>query len=289
MKKVLFPLLCLILAVWLFYSRHQLFHEKNKKLTQITNNDPFRKVCKKALEDSVSFATFKRDPIYTLFYENTTFEEGQFFLSEIKKEFPQLLQSEVLQSVNRLNEVGGPRLYPFEEIGLCSPSVFRYLDLAGTFQKLFGSLQGMKIIEIGGNGSLCKVLHELFEIEHYIIIDFKESLALTKKHLEALGIMNVEYRTPEECTDLSCDFLISEYVFTESNADLQNKYLKSIFPLAKRGYLTCNFYSKFFIIKPLDKKTLLEKIGALHPQHSLLPEEPRTGKENCVIVWNEER
>lgn len=287
MRKIFFLPLFLFLVVYLFYSRHSLFHPKEKKLTQITNNESFRNMCVKAVEDSAQFSFFKQDPIYTIFYENTTQEEGEFFLSEIKKNFSKLLQLEVLQQVSILNEVGGPRLYPFEELGLFSPTLLRYLALAGKLEDLFASLQGWDIVEIGGNGGLCKVLSELFEIKSYTIIDFPESLALTKKHLEALGVANVFYCTAEEYTKRPCDLVLSEYSFTESHSDLQKKYVKSIISVAKHGYLICNFYSKAFLIKPLEKIALLQIISSLHPKYSLMPEIPCTGKDNCIITWED--
>ena len=77
--------------------------------------------------------------------------------------------------------------------------------------------------------------------------------------------------------------LFSDYGFTESNAHLQKKYLAQLALHAKKGYLVCNFVPRHFRVRPLSKQRLLKNFEGL--DYRIVPEEPKTGKDNFVLIW----
>lgn len=269
------------------------FHEdpfcskcNRKPISQLTCNEPYLNFCKKAVADSATFDNFKRNPVYNIFYENTTVEQAEQLLAFIKERAPEFLEKAVIEKVSNLDQVGGAQVHTFEAVGSLSPSTVHYLKIAADLKKQFSDQKDLRIIEIGGgSGGLCKVMHDLFAISHYTIVDLPETLELIKKHLDVLGIKNVEYLTPDQLKTQSCDLLVSIYSFTESNVALQNRYIKKLFPFAKHGYFTCDFFPNHFLVKPLRKERLLEKIQHLHKDCLKLPEEPETGKDNFRLIW----
>lgn len=280
-------IICLLLGSFylgvLYIPKSKFRKKQREKLSHISQVAPYLCFCNQALNDASVFATFKRHPIYTLFYENTTYEEGLYFYENLKREFPQFLDSDVLYRVHALDTVGSPKVFYYGEIGFWSPSTLRSLYIAAVLQKRFGSLDGMNIVEMGaGNGGLCKILHELFNIESYTVIDIAQTLELTKKYLGHLGVNRVRFFTFEQFSSLDSDLLISQFAFTESNRKLQEKYLDSLFKQAKRGYLICHFPTKHFQFHPFSKEALLKRIASLH-----LGLKCQRVQEDVVLVWDQ--
>ncbi len=264
------------------------FKSKKKSASQVTNVEAFRHFCKNAVASPQLFAHFKSDPIYTLFYENASEEEGRVHLSLIGQRTPELLSPAILEKVSLNDTLGSPKTYHFEGAGTFSPTTLRYLKVASDLKRSFQSLDGMKIIEIGGGyGGQCKILFDLFDIASYTIIDLPEGLELTKKYLQALGVTSrVHFLKPTQVESQECDLLISNYGFTESSAALQSHYFDALLRRAPRGYMTCNFFYKHFRVRPWTKEGLLKKLSSLPIKMHVLPEEPQIGEENFVVIWS---
>jgi len=285
-RRILIVALLSVFVLSGLYMQGGPLKKKKKVLPHITQNEPFLAFCKKAIADPKVFRRFKRDPIYNLFYENVSFEEGNALLHWIQERMPEVLEENKLEKVRELDYLGNPHVYVFEPIGPFSASTLQYLKIAGELQSHFGDLKKVRIVEIGGGcGGLCKILCDLFDVEQYSIIDFPESLELCKKHLQALGMEGVQFIPLDEVKSQRCDLLISQYHFSGANGLIQKKLMKKLFPRASYGYLVCNFYPRHFRIRPLAKEQLFKKIKRLHQNVEILPEEPQTGKENCVVLW----
>jgi len=86
--------------------------------------------------------------------------------------------------------------------------------------------------------------------------------------------------------EINCDLLISNYAFTESSRELQKNYLDK-FSSIVNGYIVCNFFSKQLGVDALSKEELLEAFHFAAFPVELLPEEPQTGEEHCILMWRQ--
>lgn len=271
---------------WFVRNGDMSFKRKRETPKQMTNHPAFLSFCKEAIKDPTIFSQFKRHPMYTLFHENVTFEEGLEVIKILKERSPELLDECILEEVRRVDFLGEPKVYQFEPIGPFSPTTLLYLKMAGDIKKMFGPMERLRIVEIGGgSGGFCKVLHEVLDIEHYTIIDLPEASQLAKKFLREMGLNHVHFMTPEEINLQPYDLLISYNGFTESNRSLQRRYIKKLFPYASKGYLVCNFYPRQFRVGSYDREDLLAHIQTKQKQIQLHPEEPSTGEKNFVLTW----
>ncbi len=291
MRKVIFVLVLLAPllggGLFLYLKNGRLsFKPKKKIFSELTNNEAFRHFCRRALASPEIFATFKQDPIYTLFYENVSQEQGKELFLYLQREAPHLLQSELLEKFRKEDQVGEPVTCSYPLIGSFSPTTLRAIKVAHDIEKCFGNLNGKKVVEMGaGHGSLCKILTDLFPEVHYTIIDLPEALSLAQKTLGMVGVEGVRFLTSGHLPKEKIDLLISNYTFTESGAKLQQHYFKKLIQKAEAGYFTCNFFAKHFRVRPWDKKRLLKNFQSLKVTLEVLPEFPQTGPENLILVW----
>ena len=122
---------------------------------------------------------------------------------------------------------------------------------------------------------IVKILHDVFKIKSYTIIDLKEAGVLQKKYLSNFDIKNIEFQTNLDYNKNKYDFCISNYAFSECNKDVQIAYLNDIILNSTHGYMINNRKDDY------SKEDLLELI----PNSKLLPEIPLTGGNNYVIYW----
>jgi hypothetical protein len=149
-----------------------------------------------------------------------------------------------LYPIFRLNdEVGGPPLTPVDGLGAASIYTLRYIKIAYDLRRLFGSLDGLHIIEIGGGyGGQCAILSRLFDWASYTIIDLPEVLALQRTYLKALGVENVVFRTKEQLgADQSWDMTLSNYAYSELSEELRAFYLDRVLGKSRYGYMLWNY------------------------------------------------
>ncbi|NGX39122.1 MAG: hypothetical protein KR126chlam1_00442 [Chlamydiae bacterium] len=286
-KIALFALLGILLVLGLMIRKGVIpVDSKPEAMTQLTSNDVYCSFCKRALADEAVFQSFKRDPVYNLFYENATRQQGDLFVQALKERTPEYLKASVLARVRRIDEIGDPVVYPYAGVGTISPNVLHALKVGSDLKCHFGEQKRLRVIEIGGgSGTLCATLHDLFDIECYTIVGQPETLAMAKRQLQELGIHHVMFLTSKELKSVPCDLLLSHYGFTESSRSLQKMYMKKLFPHAKQGYLVCNFYPRHFRVKPMKKRDLLKRVKAIHSQCEVFAEEPQMGQSNFTLIW----
>lgn len=100
--------------------------------------------------------------------------------------------------------------------------------------ELFGSLNGMHIIEIGGGyGGQAKVICDDCKVKSYTIIDLPEVCDLQRRFLK-------DY--PVECISFiegrACDLVISNYALSEIPDN--SMYMRAVVNKSIHGYITCN-------------------------------------------------
>lgn len=261
--------------------------EKKNDEPALAERPEYLQLCKEALFNEEVFQNFKRRPLYTLFQEFTTYEEGNDYLNVIYRDSPDLLNPILMKKFQSNDRLGNPATFLYKRIGLFSPTTLRYIKAVSDLRAHFGNLDGMKVIEIGGGyGGQCKILSDLFLFSSYTLVDFPESLELAKKYLERLNVANVQFLKADEIESQPCDLVISHYGFTQTNANLQKRYLKKIISNANRGYLVCNFFPKTFGMNALSKENLLKKLSEAGVSYEILPEEPLTGQNHFIIMWS---
>jgi len=128
--------------------------------------------------------------------------------------------------------------------------------------ELFGSLDGMRICEIGGGyGGQAKMIWDIFEPPVYHIIDLPEVCDLQKRYLE-----DTRVKCFTKPTGLYYDLVISNYALSEIP---DNKhYIESVLKKSKHGYITCNtdFVKLYF-------------------KHNRMPDIPGERSTNYVLWW----
>jgi putative sugar O-methyltransferase len=239
------------------------------------NYNAYLKVCQQATQDEEVFNNFKRHPDYVPILEHVTYEQGVDYLAEINREFPYLLQHIERFSTN--DNIGNPNIYRYEELNI-SPTTLRYIKVLADLMNIFGRLDNINIIEIGGGyGGQCKIIHDICKPKIYTLVDMPEVLSLSKKYLEKHNIKNIVYRNVNDPSETHYDLCISNYAFTEIGRAFQNFYASKIIKNSDMGYITCNF------ITPENLKS--EEILALKTNYIVYEERPLTAKGNFIYTW----
>lgn len=250
-----------------------------RMVTSLSDNDAYPQFCLDAASDYRRFQGFRRDPAYTKILEHVSKELGDEYL-KIVAEDPSL--AELLPRFAENDRVGGPLVHDYGAAGSFSPTTLRYAKVLGDLKRLFGSLDGMRIAEIGvGYGGQCRVLNAAYTPAEYRLIDLQPALALTGRYLDHFVLPGpVSYRTMNELCAERYDLVISNYAFTELPRGVQECYFDRVVRQSERGYITFNDITpESFNSYSLDE--LREKIGMATTE----PEKPLTHPRNCVIHW----
>src|SRR5579863_3958200 len=108
---------CFIFAVWFLSAGCQNPNAKKKsELRCIYDQSVFTESCLKAISNEEFFASFKRDPFYSLLYQGYSFEEGVGFLRAIESEHPSLIAH--FDAFRSSDAIGNPRTYDYGKHGI---------------------------------------------------------------------------------------------------------------------------------------------------------------------------
>lgn len=236
--------------------------------TADSDTPEYRDFCQMAAKSDTIFATFKTNPVYTRILEHVSDRLGAEYAARIKQKMPHYDMH--MEAFKKNDLWGGPHRYFYAGFGMISPTTLRYINVLCDLIEHFGSLTGLRIIEIGtGYGGQCKILQDVFDVQSYTLVDLPEVLELNKRYLSNF---NAKY-TPWDGKDMQHDLVISNYAFSELCLDLQMEYINGLFSHARHGYITMNKY-----LMPLESYT-----AALHAR--VHPEQPESRKNNKILVW----
>jgi len=259
--------------------------KKKSDLRCIYDQSVFAESCLKAIADETLFASFKREPFYSLLYQGYSFEEGLSFLHAIEKDYPSLLAQ--CDQFRTSDLIGNPRTYDYGTYGMFSPTTLRHIQTAGMIRDKTGISCKSRVIQIGAEyGGLCKILHDLSLWNSYAIVDLPEHLALARKVLEREGITGVEY-IPLDAIPLQgeYDLVISDLSFSEFSRPLQKIFADRILLRARSGCILGHVFPKHFGVEsftPDEIKSYLEKKRAPIAMHQTSGE-----RANYYFLWNE--
>ena len=250
--------------------------------TSASDQKLYTELCARAAQDPATFASFKAHPDYTEVLEHVTCSQGQEYLRIALQQTPALEAH--LSRFRKNDTVGSPGTCDYGGHGTFSPTTLRYIKVLSDLITMFGPLDGLNIIEIGGGyGGQCFITASMFRLASYTIVDLAPCLRLQGTYLTQLDVQNVHFVQGDQLPAAeSYDLAISNYAFSECTRKIQETYLTHVLARAARGYLTCNWFSPrhFRSFGPSD---LLEAI----PMSRLLPEEPLTAPENRIWIWGD--
>jgi putative sugar O-methyltransferase len=214
--------------------------------TSSSDNGLYPNFCESASREDKVFKSFRSNTIYKSVVETVSEDDGKDYLTKALSKTPSLKKN--LNKFVTSEKVGSPNTFGhkntwFSRSHQIAPTTARYIKNLSDLYNLFGSLDGMRIAEIGGGyGGLCKIISDQFNFDSYTLYDLPPCLKLSKKFLDTFGIDNVYYETESSIpSNLEFDLVISNYAFSELNSNLQDIYYKKVLETSLRGYLTCNF------------------------------------------------
>lgn len=207
----------------------------------------YLQACKDAVNN---ITTFKQDERLHAIFEHCP--------KRIADEYYKLLPEEMINKGWTNDFYGSPRLHNYGQRKF-STSTIQYVGVLNNLIKYFGSLDGKRIVEIGGGyGGQCRTVYDMFTPECYHIIDLPEVCELQRRYCHA------ECFT--EPTGEDYDLVISNYALSEI---LDNKlYIDKILSRSKHGYITCN--------------TDMVKLDWPHERYPDIKGERET---NYILVW----
>jgi hypothetical protein len=235
-------------------------------------------VCRLAAIDAGVFANFRRHPAYTTVLEHVSAEQGSEYLRLLS---PNRRARKGIAEVVKNDAIGNPVTMQIESGTAISPTTLRYLKVADDIERLFGTLRGADVVEIGvGYGGQCRVLDALFELGSYTLIDLKPVLHLAEEFLSRFPLRcAVRFQTMNELAPRPYDLAVSNYAFSELSRGVQDVYFDKVLRGSSRGYVTYNN----IVPDQFHAMTSEEIAGRLNGR--ILPELPLTHPRNCIIVW----
>ena len=252
----------------------------DKTPTSLSDNQIYPQVCLDAANDYRFFNEFRQNPTYLKILEHVTENEGATYLEMITQD------SDLLRHMDkfRLNDMyGTPLVYNYPNVGAISPSTLRYIKVLSDLKKLFKSLDGLSICEIGvGYGGQCRIINALYVPTSYCLVDIKPALLLAQRYLDNYAVKSTfSYTTMNELDKTKYDLVISNYAFTELSRNIQEIYLEKVILNSRCGYITYND------ITPTEFNSYkLEELLKIIPRSRIIEEVPLTHPNNCIIVWD---
>lgn len=248
--------------------------------TSISDDQVYPDFCANASIASDLFLNFRKNPIYQKILEHVSKDIGKLYLDEIKRNLPNYLN--YFEKFKENDLWGNPELFEYPEIGTISPSTLRYIKVYTDLRRLFGSLDDLKICEIGvGYGGQCRIINSGESPKEYALVDIKQALLLTQRYLDNYVLNSqVKYSTMNELEKKQYDLVISNYAFTELPRKIQDEYLKKVILNSDKGYITYNEISPAYF-DSYDRNELRDLI----PNSKIVDEKPLTHPKNCIIIW----
>lgn len=247
-------------------------------MSSISDNKKYPNFCKQAALDNDVFATFKSNATYNEILEHVTYEEGGDYISQFASNTTVINKLADYQINDKL---GGPKCYNYLQYGIFSPTTLRYIKILSDLSQL--DLNNKSIIEIGaGYGGQYTILKQLFKPKKYTFIDLEDVLLLIKKYVITLkqDDIDLEYvACGNITTDILSDLVISNYAFSECNADIQDIYIKHILKHAKHGYMIYNNFNGY------SHNDLAKILNESNKHVRINKEIPQTHPNNVILTW----
>ncbi len=210
---------------------------------------------------------FKQDPEFRVVIENLNCEHGRLYLEAALKQTPSLAEQLALFRQNDL--IGTPITCHYGEHGEFAPTTLRYVKVLSDLLSLFGALDGLNIVEIGGGyGGQCFVTSIGVRPRSYTLVDIEPVLLLQQVYLERLAVPNLRFQAARELEPADYDLVISNYAFSECIRPVQRRYIDLVFSRSQRGYVACNWLRGKSI--SMTREELLAAVPGSHYESEVL-------------------
>jgi hypothetical protein len=245
----------------------------------LPSHQAYPQVCLLASTDYRFFNSFRRNPIYNKALEHVTIRQGSEYLREITKD-PQVFNK--MEDFKENDAYGNPRTFDYPQVGRISPTTLRYAKVLADLKRIFRSLDGLSICEIGGGyGGQCRIINAFFQPASYCLVDIKPALMLAQRFLDHFTIRStLSFKTMNELERKSYDLVLSNYAITELPRSIQEVYFEKIIFPSRMGYITYNEISS-----PECRSYKRDEILRMIPHSEDEEEVPLTHPKNCIIHW----
>lgn len=260
--------------------------------TSLSDTADYIAIVTAAVETEAAFATFKRHPAYSIL-EHLTPACGELYVAAVRQSgcATWLLGEPVASALRQNNYIGAPTLYA-SAAGPLSPTTLRYAKVACDLASLF-PLRQRHVVEIGvGYGGQAQVLVEAMTgVGRITFVDLPAVERLALKYLDRVGLsQRVELQAYHHNASLGeVDLVVSNYAYSELAEFEQERYLRDILRLARRGYLTVNPFAGH-CRWPLDH--FVGMLAATGKHVVVANEVPLTWRQgparNAIVLWGTE-
>ncbi|CAN2170115.1 hypothetical protein MCEMRE182_00029 [Candidatus Nanopelagicaceae bacterium] len=251
--------------------------------TSLSDGTKYVEVCKAAVENDSVYLKYKSCEDYRQILEHCDYPLGLEYLSQIHT------NRLITNSLREISEKDGglPAKFWYPKLGRISPTHIRYAKVSQDLLTLFGSLDGLRIAEIGvGFGGQAQHVLNLSDIAKYELIDLEWPAKLAMKNLvkfnsdaaKKVQIAPIDIK-------LVSDLVISNYAFSELARNIQDIYMKGIISNATKGYVIFNYIHEV----GSDSMSAEEFLSVLPHDAEVFKEKPLTHPENVLIVWGHSR
>lgn len=209
--------------------------------------ESYLQACRDAVKN---ITTFKQDERLHAIFEHCP--------KSIADEYYKIIPEWLLNKGFTNDFYGSPKLHNYGQKKF-STSTLQYIGVLANLVRMFGSLDGMRIVEIGGGyGGQCRTICDIYKPACYHIIDLPEVCELQRRYCFADC-----YTSP---TGQQYDLVISNYALSEIT---ENKlYIDEVVKRSKHGYITCN-----------------TDLVQLDFEHSRLPDVTGERETNYILTW----
>jgi hypothetical protein len=252
--------------------------ETNFSRTSASDSPAYTDVCDAASQDQETFSKFKSERNYKSILEHTGYNNGRRYLRVLKKRGVRLPD----EFLSFHSSLGNPERFSFNGLGPISPSLLRYFKVASDLDLHFPKWREQDIVEVGvGYGGQIAVLKELGHKGNYTGIDLQSVARLASKYLTTSGkYSNYSFRSSEGAEPaLKGHHFISNYAFSELGPEIQERYFYEFVSSSASGYVSWNDFSEK-ALGGMTAETFRRSVGG-----QLVPEEPQTYPNNCIILW----
>jgi hypothetical protein len=230
-----------------------------KTASSVSASMPWADLCEAFAGGKISSQNFRRCSATREIVETLGPVDAQFFVRKIKEWDASWLSA---AAVKRIDQWGNPIRWPGILLGCpspFSPSSLRYLAQALWLRRHGQLEEHSRIAEIGvGFGGLA-AMNAIVSGAHTTLIDLPQveqsaMRMLAENQLEAFA------RTSDSPSDQATRFVISNYAFTELNAELQELYFARYIRGSSHGMILSNASVFASIIGGLSNEQIVESL-----------------------------
>lgn len=191
-----------------------------------SNHDKYLDACRVGIEK------FRADDTVKMIIENSSLQSGREYYELVHELMPELM--EYADRFATSDKVGNPETHYIGK-QKWSPTTLRYIKTLMDLIINFGSLDGLRICEIGsGYGGLCKLIHDIFQPDSYTLYDLDEAKEIQYQYLGTFGcVPNQSYP--------GYDLVIACSSWSELSREHQREYFDFVIKKCAHGYFQLNY------------------------------------------------